>query len=106
MSVPKTWKSVEAKIANYFGGQRRGADFRNRFSAGGKNDVIGAEGWSIEIKHSSNPTYSLMAKALQQATNAKESDDEIPIVIVHPKGWDYDKSIVVVDAQTYIDRWD
>lgn len=93
---PTTWKSVEGKIAAYWGGKRRGADFKKRNGPGGKNDVIDVPGWSIEIKHSKRPTFGLMTEAVDQAIAAKENPDDIPVAVVHKLGDSYEDSLVVM----------
>jgi len=91
----KTWKKVEREIAKYFpDGQRRGADFKQRFRAGGKSDVITSAPLSVEIKHSKSPSFGLIVNAIEQARIAREDKGELPISVIHKKGWRYGQSIV------------
>lgn len=96
----KTWKSVEAKIAAFWGGSRRGADYKKK-EGGGKNDVVGAPGWSIEIKHSKRPTFGLMVCAVAQAEANRDSEDEIPIAVIHKEGVQYKDSLVIMRLETF-----
>ena len=102
MTPPKkTWKSAEAKIAAYFPrGKRRGADFKNREGAGGKNDVL-TEGWSVEIKHSKRPTWGLMMAAFSQAKASLENPTDIPVAVIHKEGTDYKNSLVVMTLEDF-----
>jgi hypothetical protein len=93
---PSTWKAVESAIAKYWpGGKRRGADYRARDRAGGKNDVI-TEGWSVEIKHSKRPTWGLIVGAVRQARTNRENVDDIPVAVIHKAGTQYGDSLVVM----------
>jgi hypothetical protein len=106
MPPSKTWKNVEAEIARYWpGAKRRGADFRNRYGSGGLNDVVGADGWSIEVKHSSRPTFGLMAGAVDQAEAARENVEDIPVAVVHKKGMRYGDSLVVMRLSTFAEHF-
>lgn len=98
MSPTKTWKKAELVIANYFGGQRRGADFRRGDT--GKNDVI-LPGWSIEIKHNKKPSLSLCKNAVNQATKSKENYLDIPVAVIHRAGDPYADSVVVMDFSEF-----
>lgn len=77
------WKAWERTISKWFGGQRRGADFRG--FAGGKNDVI-KEGWSIEAKLLSRPSFSEILAACKQAEAAKENPTDIAVAVIRRKG--------------------
>lgn len=96
----KTWKSIELKVAEYVGGKRRGADFRDKYSGGGKSDII-LQGYSIEVKHSRRPTYGLMKGALEQANTNKE-EGEIPIAIIHKEGTGIEDCLVIISMQTLL----
>ena len=50
----KTWKALERRICKIFSGTRRGADYVDARGKG-KNDCVGTEGWSIEIKYMLRP---------------------------------------------------
>ena len=86
-----SWKAFERRIAKRFGGERRGADFRG--ASGGKNDII-KEGWSIEVKLLSRPSFGQMSAAFDQAVGASEPGD-IPIAIIKKK-FDADANAIVV----------
>ena len=86
-----SWKAFERRIAKRFGGERRGADYRSK--DGGKNDII-IEGWSIECKLLSRPSFGQMSTAFDQAVDASEPGD-IPIAIIKKK-FDADANALVV----------
>jgi hypothetical protein len=97
MTPPSTWKKVELKIASYIpGAKRRGADYGGK--SGGKNDLI-IDGQyanlSVEIKHNQAPTWGLFCKALDQA-RAANSENGVPIVVVHKAGDRIDNSLVLM----------
>lgn len=100
---PATWKQAERRIAEFFGGQRRGADYRKRDGTGGKNDVIAPGGFSIEIKHGKRITYELMRSAVEQARAAREHPDDIPVAVVHKAGQPYNESLVIVRLDDFRD---
>ena len=87
----KSWKAWERRVAKMFGGERRGADYRS--ASGGKNDII-KEGWSIEVKLLSRPSFGQMSAAFDQAVEASEPGD-IPIAIIKKK-FDLDENALVV----------
>ena len=87
----KSWKAWERRVAKMFGGERRGADYRS--ANGGKNDII-KEGWSIEVKLLSRPSFGQMSAAFDQAVEASEPGD-IPIAIIKKK-FDLDENALVV----------
>jgi hypothetical protein len=66
-----------------FGGKRRGADFGG--VRAGKNDVI-VDGWSIECKLLSRPSYQNKLDACRQAENNAESPYDIPVAVIKRKG--------------------
>jgi len=101
----KTWKSVECAIAKFFPrGKRRGADFKNREGAGGKNDVI-TEGWSVEIKHSKRPTWGLMVAAYSQAKANMDNPTDIPVAVIHKEGTEYRRSFVVMTLEDFANHF-
>ena len=87
----KSWKAFERRIAKRFGGKRRGADYGT--ADGGKNDII-LDGWSIECKLLSRPSFGQMVQAFDQAVAAGEPGD-IPIAIIKKK-FDADSNALVV----------
>lgn len=100
---PSTWKKVEQKIADFWGGRRRGADYKNRDGAGGKNDVTGVPGWSIEIKHLTRPSYGAMADAARQAEANRDEPNDIPVAVIHKNGDAYKDSLVVMRLEVFAD---
>jgi hypothetical protein len=95
----KTWKKAERKIAEYWpGARRRGADFRGENA--GKSDLI-MPGYSIEVKHSSRPTFGLMKTAVEQAELNQEKPDDIPVAVIHKKGEKYDDSLVIMTLKKF-----
>jgi hypothetical protein len=96
----KTWKTVELKLAKILGGQRRGADFRDKFSGGGKSDII-LDGFSIEVKHGKKMGWSLLLHALAQADINKDHEDDIPVAILHPEGMKYEDSLVTLKLSDF-----
>ena len=94
----KAWKQWERDVAALFGGQRRGADFRS--VNGGKNDVI-VDGWSIECKLLSRPSWGDLVASVQQARDAAESGD-IPIAVVRKKGQLKGDALVVMNIGDFI----
>lgn len=97
----KAWKAFERRCAKVFGGERRGADYRG--FAGGKNDII-VDGWSIECKLLSRPSYGAMFQAILQAENARESENDIPIAIVKKKGARDANSLVCMRLEEF-EKW-
>ena len=70
-----TWKAFELRVAKWFGGQRRGADFQ-RLGLG-QNDVI-KEGFSIECKLLKRPSFGEILAATKQAEAANKHQRENP----------------------------
>lgn len=96
----KSWKAFERYICKRFGGQRRGADFRD--ADGGKNDCTDVSGFSIECKWLKRPTYGQMRLAIMQAKNSASSDD-ISIAIVGKTKQPRSDALVVMDLDDFID---
>jgi hypothetical protein len=95
----KSWKAYERRIAKVFpGATRRGAhtgDGRN-----GKSDLI-LDGYSVECKLLSRPSFSTMLEAANQAERNAESPGDIPLAIVKRKG-DLDiNALVVMRLETF-----
>lgn len=95
----KTWKAVERAIAKLLGGKRRGADFRGVDA--GKTDII-LPGYALEVKHSKRPTWTLVRQVLEQAERNRSSPEDISAGIIHPAGWDYVNSFVIIRLETFI----
>lgn len=86
------WKAFERRIAQIFGGKRRGAytgDGRQ-----GKTDII-CPGWSVECKLLSRPGYQNLVDAAWQAEANREQVNDIPVAVVKRKG-DLDANALVV----------
>ena len=98
----KSWKAWERRVAKYFGGQRRGADYGDR--RGGKNDIIVA-GFSIECKLLKRPTYKQMFDACIQAETNSENIIDIPIAVVKKnlQGLKDKVALVVMRLGTFLD---
>lgn len=96
------WKGVESAVSKYWPrAKRRGADYKNREGAGGKNDVVGADGWSIEIKHSKSPYYKNIVEAVNQAEKNRDNPTDIPIAVIHKHGERIADSLVVMRLETF-----
>ena len=97
----KNWKRCEREIAKFFpGAKRRGANFGDK--DGGKSDLI-MPGWSVEIKNSSRPTFSLMVSAVAQAERSREHPDDIPVAVIHKVGTPYKDSLVILRMEPFQD---
>ena len=79
----KAWKAFERRMAKIWGGVRRGAHTSDGKS--GKNDII-VEGWSVECKLLSRPTYGQMFNACSQAESNMEESNDIPVAVIK-KNW-------------------
>lgn len=84
-----SWKAFERRIAKVFGGKRRGAVDHT-----GGSDII-VDGWSVECKLLSRPSYSLMLDACLQAERERPHPTDIPVAVVKRKG-DLDKNALVI----------
>lgn len=80
----KTWKALERRICKIFSGTRRGADYVDEHGKG-KNDCVGTDGWSIEIKYMLRPQFSTIEEDVRKAEERKEHPDDIPIAIMKRK---------------------
>jgi hypothetical protein len=101
MSKPPTsWKNFERRIAKVFGGTRRGAHVSD--GTQGKNDII-VDGWSIECKLLSRPTYQQMFDACIQAEKAMETPLDIPIAVVKKKGVKDTDTLVIMRLEQFQD---
>jgi hypothetical protein len=83
-----------------FGGKRRGADFRS--ADGGKNDVI-AEGWSIECKIWSRPTWAAMVEDVRKAEARREKETDIPLAVMKRKGDRDADALVCMRLKTFLE---
>lgn len=91
----KTWKQVERKVAEYFGGRRVPITGRTR----GDVPDVRANGLCIEVKErQAFPKW--VENAMEQATMAGEAG-QIPIVFLHRYGDDYDNGIVMLHASHF-----
>jgi hypothetical protein len=95
---PNSWKYAERRIAKIFGGERRGAYVSDGKS--GKNDII-KDGWSIEVKLLSRPTFQQMFDACLQAESNAESEMDIPVAVVKKKGMQYKDSLVIMRLEKF-----
>ena len=112
------WKQLERRIAKMFGGVRRGPDFGGK--DGGKNDII-VDGWSIEVKLRSRPSWTVVKEAVAQAEKAaamvcdvtmngsglpeyrNHRGLEIPIAIIKQKYMEDKDAIVAMRLETFRD---
>ena len=93
----KAWKAWERTVAKWFGGYRRGPD-----TAEGKTDVV-AEGWAIECKLLSRPSFSdLLAACRQAETNGNEW--EIPVAVVKKKNALIKDAVVLIRLEIF-EQW-
>ena len=97
--IPTSWKSLERRVAHYFGGQRRGADYGD--SRGGKNDIIHPH-FSIEVKLLGAPRYQQMVDACKQAEAAAEPHQE-PIAVVKRKSARDMDALVCMRLETFLE---
>lgn len=94
----KSWKAWERRVARLFKGKRRGAYTGD--GGQGKNDII-VEGWSIEVKLLSRPTYQQMFDACLQAEVNKENDLDIPVAIVKKKNARDNDALVILRLEQF-----
>jgi hypothetical protein len=94
----KPWKAFERRVAQVFGGQRRGAYTGN--GRQGKADIIKA-GWSIECKLYSNPDYDTLLEAARQAEKNAEQPGDIPVAVVKRLRGRDDNALVVMRLETF-----
>jgi hypothetical protein len=90
----KSWKAFERRIAKAVGGKRRGADYRNRESSGGLDDIVHPE-LSIECKLLGRPAYGDLLNACKQAER-NCPDGKVPLALVKKKnGLDEDALVIM-----------
>lgn len=94
----KAWKAWERRVASIFGGQRRGAYTGSKSQ--GKNDII-VDGWSVEVKLLSRPTYQQMFDACKQAEANIETILDIPVAIVKKKGARDKDALVIMRLEQF-----
>jgi len=94
----KSWKAWERRAAAVFGGKRRGA-YTGDGNAG-KTDII-VDGWGVEVKLLSRPTYQQMFNACVQAETNREKDTDIPIAIVKKKGARDNDALVIMRLEQF-----
>src|SRR3990167_8123743 len=102
MTPTKSWKGFELRVAKWFGGQRRGADFRGY--SGGKNDII-KDGFSIECKLLKRPSYGVILDAVKQAEAAKEHEDDIAVAVVKRNGDRDEDSLFVLRRDEFLSNF-
>ena len=95
---PSSWKNFERRIAKVFGGKRRGAYVSDGKS--GKSDII-KDGWSIECKLLSRPTFGQMMDACLQAERNAEHHMDIPIAVIKKKNAKDNDSLVVMRLEMF-----
>jgi hypothetical protein len=78
MSPDAAWKALERRVAKLFGGRRRGPD-----TTGGKTDIV-CQGWAVECKLLSRPSFSDLLAACRQAERNAEPR-QIPVAVVKKK---------------------
>jgi len=93
--VDSFWKAFERYVASLFGGKRRGPDVE-----GGKTDVI-KPGWAIECKTWSRISFSDIQKAIEQARENREHEDDIPIAVLKIKGQQNKTAIVAMNIMDF-----
>lgn len=90
--MDKTWKAVERKFADYFGGVRVPVTGRQRGSA----PDIQHEKFSFEVKHrKSLPAW--LFDAMNQAEESR-TDGQMALVVLHQKGQTCGESLTVMRA--------
>jgi hypothetical protein len=94
----KSWKAWERRVAKIFGGVRRGAHTSDGVQ--GKNDII-VDGWSLEVKLLSRPTYQQMFDACIQAETNVEKPEDIPIAVIKKKGIRDDNALVIMRLEQF-----
>lgn len=94
----KSWKAWERRVATIFGGKRRGAYTGDGNT--GKTDII-VDGWGVEVKLLSRPTYQQMFDACTQAETNREKDTDIPIAVVKKKGARDNDALVIMRLEQF-----
>lgn len=93
---PSTWKSVERKIAKIFGVERTGP------LGDGVPDCI-SDPFAVEIKHgAAAPVPKWLSEAMDQAERNAPGRLS-PVVVLHPKGWRIEDSLVVMRLSEFRD---
>ena len=94
----KAWKAWERTVSRIFGGKRRGAYTGS--GGKGKTDVI-VDGWAIEAKLLSRPTYQQMMNACLQAETNAEKPLDIPVAIVKKKHAKINDALVIMRLEKF-----
>lgn len=94
----KAWKAFERTIAKKFGGKRRGA--HTGYKGNPRNDII-VDGYSIECKLLSRPTFQQMMDACVQAEDSRDDIFDIPLAIVKKKGDRVKNSLVIMRMEQF-----
>lgn len=105
MAKTSTWKNVERDVCRDLGGDRRGADYKQKYSDRGKNDCIETPGLSVEIKYNQRPTYGLMLSAVDQAISSKENEGDLPIAVIKKHYQSTDNALVIMRFSEFKDLW-
>ncbi len=98
--IPATWKAFELRIAEVFGGERRGAYTGS--NGEGKSDVIHHH-YSIECKLLGAPTYGAMLAACRQAEANAETPLHEPVAVIKRKNARLKDALVVMRLETFRD---
>jgi hypothetical protein len=85
----RTWSSAELKIARFLGWVK---------THWARKDSKGV-GWSAEIKHGKQILKTLLKWWKQALRNTDPGDKTV--LIMHPKGWKYEDSLVMLDLKTF-----
>ena len=89
----KAWKAFERRISKIFPGATRRGTYTGSKSHG-KPDLI-CEGWSVECKLLSRPSFQDILDAAYQAEANAEKTTDIPVAVIKRKG-DLDVNSLVV----------
>lgn len=93
----ETWKQAEREIAKRFGTERTGP-------LGEMCPDAISEAYAIEVKHRNRLPHWLLEAMDQAERNGGIWVPEcLPIVVLHQKGQEYDKCLVVVRLDAFIE---
>jgi len=102
MTPTKTWKAWERRVAQIFGGVRRGAHTSTGGEGSGLSDVIHPH-WSIEAKLVKRAGFAFLLEAALQAEDAVESDAQEPVAVVKINGAPIGEALVIQRLVTFQD---